>query len=195
MQNQERSRVGRPQGPKTGSLEDKEESPGRGLWWLLRCYRLQKSGQGLCNWLRLSRPWESATVEKGQCWWRVKGPRRGLGLRSPQDTHRHTQTLPSQQGLSPPTGDGQMLGMDRHPAREGLQPRWEPLLVLRPPPDTAYVRALGWSRERGRCLSIPLRENWLHDVYGKLQFSTSIQVLLCLIIHNTVWGGERGGSI
>lgn len=77
---------------------------------------------------------------------------------------------------------------------KGLQTRWEPRLVQRSPPDPASIRALGWCRERGRCLSIPLRENWLRDVYCKLQFSASIQVLSCLIIYNTVYGGERGGK-
>ena len=116
MQNQGRSRVGRPQGPKTGSLEDKEESPGRGLWWLLRCYHLQKSGQGLCNWLRLSRPWESSTVEKGQCWWRVKG-RGGVWGSGVPRTHTHTHTDTALPAGPRPTswgwtdaGDGQTPG-------------------------------------------------------------------------------------
>lgn len=42
-------------------------------------------------------------------------------------------------------------------------------------------------RDRERQVLVnPALGNWLHDVYCKLQFSVSIQVLSCLITYNTV---------
>ena len=136
----------------------------------------------------------------GEC----KGSWRSLGLPSPCNTHTEADTalptgpqhtscgwtdvarafakcLPSNYFQEPARGAADSLGAN---------------LVLKALPDTSSFRALGWSRETERQVLVsPASGNWPHDVYCKLQFSISIQVLSCLITYRMVQGGRKEGSV
>ena len=145
---------------------------------------------------------ESKKGEERQCWGNLRVHGGVWGSQVPV-IHTQRQTLPSQQDHSPPAVDGRMLHQSfckvsafqllSGAQPEGLQIHWEPIwyqgLCQTPPPSGHWD---GAERQRGRCLSIPLQGiNWLHDVYCKLQFSISIQVLSCLITYRMVRGGRK----
>lgn len=130
-----------------------------------------------------------------------KGPWRSLELPSSCNTHTEADTaLPTGPqhtscgwtDAAPELLQSVCLPITlRSPAR-GAAESLGANLVLRALPDTSSFRALGWSRETERQVLVnPASGNWLHDVYCKLQFSISIQVLSCLITYRTVQGGRK----